>query len=105
MKKNIKICEYEDKYAESLAEMWNKSSENWGGYDHLITTETIIDEHKHIDFINTYLAVDKEKNCVVGYCGFSEYRNDEGALYLPILNVRPDYQGKSIGKALVLKTV
>ncbi|MGM0438800.1 MAG: GNAT family N-acetyltransferase, partial [Bacillota bacterium] len=32
-------------------------------------------------------------------------RNDEGALYLPILNVRPDYQGKSIGKALVLKTV
>ena len=105
MNNNIKIYEYEDKYAESLAEMWNKSSENWGGYDHLITTETIIDEHKSIDFINTYLAVDEEKNCVVGYCGFSEYRNDEGALYLPIINVRPDYQGKKIGKALVLKTV
>jgi len=105
MNKNIIICEYEDKYAESIAEMWNKSSENWGGYDHLITTETIIDEHKNIDFINTYLAVDKEKDSVVGYCGFSEYRNDEGALYLPIINVRPDYQGKKIGKALVLKTV
>ena len=105
MNKNIVICEYEDKYAASIAEMWNKSSENWGGYDHLITTETIIDEHKNIDFINTYLAVDKEKDCVVGYCGFSEYRNDEGALYLPIINVRPDYQGQKIGKALVLKTV
>ena len=102
---SIEICEYEDKYASSLAEMWNKSSENWGGYDHIITTETIIKEHKNSDHINTYLAIDKSNETVVGYCGLSEYKNDEGALYIPLLNVRPDYQGKKIGKQLVLKTV
>lgn len=42
---------------------------------------------------------------VVGYCGLSEYREDEGALYIPLLNVRVDYHGKKIGKLLLLKAI
>ena len=102
---NIEIIKYVPHYAESLAKMWNMSSENWGGYDHLVTAEDVREENKDTDNINIYLAVDRDNEEVVGYCSFSEYENDEGALYIPLLNVRPDYQGKKIGKALVLKTV
>ncbi|MCH1627112.1 GNAT family N-acetyltransferase [Fredinandcohnia sp. SECRCQ15] len=44
-------------------------------------------------------------DAVVGYCGLCEYREDEGALYIPLLNVRTDYHGQKIGKLLVLKAL
>jgi len=97
--KDIKVVEYSEKYASSIADMWNKSSSNWGGSDTFYTGEEIVDEHKNNDHINTYLAIDN--NQVIGYCSFNEYKEDEGALYIPLLNVRPDYHGKKVGKKLV----
>ncbi|MEJ6949930.1 GNAT family N-acetyltransferase [Natronospora cellulosivora (SeqCode)] len=103
MKLDIKIVEYSPEYADSLAEMWNLSNSNWGGGDTVYTEEDIKEEYENSSDINIYLALDDET--VVGFCSFSEYEEDEGALYIPLLNVRPDYHGKKIGKALVLKTV
>lgn len=99
----IKIVEYERAHAKSLADMWNMSADNWGGSDSIYTEESAIEENENTGNINTYVAIDGEK--VVGYCSFSEYRQDDGAMYIPLLNVRPDYHGKKVGKQLVLQTV
>lgn len=101
--KDINIVEYDHKYAEAIAEMWNRSSENWGGYDTKTTARDVIEEHENSINLNIFLALNGEE--VIGYCSFSEYKEDEGALYIPLLNVRPDYHGKKVGKALVLKAV
>lgn len=100
---NIKIVEYDDSYAKSIAHMWTMSVNNWGGASVTQTEQSIIDEHKNSDNINTFLAIDGDE--VVGYCSFGDYKEDEGALYIPLLNARPDYHGKKVGKMLVLRAV
>lgn len=99
----MKIVAYHPKFAASIADMWNKSSPNWGNDDELKTEQEVIDQEKNSGNIKVYLAIDKDE--VVGYCSFSVYRQDEGASYLPLINVRPDYIGKKIGKALILKVL
>ncbi len=100
---NINIIEYSPEWAKSLAKMWNQSADSWGGSGVVHTEESVHDENENSTNKNIYLAiVDQE---VVGYCSFSEYREDEGAMYIPLLNVRPDYHGMKVGKALVLKAV
>jgi len=101
--RDIKIVEYDKKYAKSLADMWNMSADSWGNSGSVYTEESVIEENENTGNLNIYLALDGEE--VVGYCSFSEYREDEGALYIPLLNVRPDYHGKKVGKALVLQAV
>jgi RimJ/RimL family protein N-acetyltransferase len=41
----------------------------------------------------------------IGYCSFDRYTKDEDTAYVHLLNVRPDYHGKKIGKELVLMCV
>jgi ribosomal protein S18 acetylase RimI-like enzyme len=103
MEAAIRIVEYDPKYAESLAEMWNRSGDSWGGNHAIRTADSIIQEHETSGNLHVFLALDGEE--VVGYCSFSHYRNDEGALYVPLLNVRPDYHGRKVGKSLVLTAV
>ncbi len=100
---DIKIVEYDKMYAKSLADMWNMSMDSWGGSDSISTEESVIEENENTGNLNTYIALDGDE--AVGYCSFSEYRQDEGALYIPTLNVRTDYHGKKVGKALVLQAV
>ncbi|WP_033445765.1 GNAT family N-acetyltransferase [Ornithinibacillus scapharcae] len=97
---DIKIVKYDESYASRVADMWNHSRDGWGGANTVDTEESIINRERNSTNIHTYLALEGEK--VVGYCGFSEYRDDEGALYIPLLNVRDDYHGKKIGKKLLL---
>ncbi len=97
----MSIVEYSPKYAASVADMWNKSSSNWGNHDEYNTEQDVLDSEKNSGNIKVFLAVDKGE--VIGYCSLSEYKQDEGAAYLPLINVRPNYQGKKIGKALLLK--
>lgn len=99
----IKIIEYQRKYAAQLAKMWNMSADSWGGFDSLETEESVIQDNEDSENIKAWLALDGEE--VVGYCSFSEYREDKGASYIPLLNVRTDYHGKGVGKFLVLKAV
>lgn len=100
---NIQIVTYEPRFAASIAEMWNASHESWGGDNTVQTEQMILKEHHNHTHIDIFLAVVAEE--VVGYCSFSHYKEDTGALYIPLLNVRPDYHGHKIGKRLVLRAV
>lgn len=96
----IQIVKYDESYAAKVADMWNHSRDGWGGSNAIETEETIRNREANSTNIHTFLALEGE--LVVGYCGFSEYRDDEGALYIPLLNVRDAYHGKKIGKKLLL---
>ena len=99
----MKIVEYNHSYAALVADMWNKSSSSWGNEISNSTAEIVIASETTSGNIKLYLAIDKDE--VVGYCSFSEYQYDEDASYLPLLNVRPDYLGKKVGKTLILKVI
>jgi len=83
--------------------MWAKSGDDWGGDSGIRTPQQIIDEHSGAANFNVYLALDGD--AVVGYCSLSRYFYDANTAYIPLLNVQSDYQGKGIGKALVLQCV
>ncbi|KZE68961.1 hypothetical protein AWM68_01445 [Fictibacillus phosphorivorans] len=99
----ITIVEYDPSYAARVAEMWNKSQDGWGGGNTIMTAEQVLKQEANSANLHLYLALDGEQ--VVGYCSLGEYREDEGALYIPLLNVRGDYHGKKIGKKLVRKAL
>ncbi|MEK4872128.1 MULTISPECIES: GNAT family N-acetyltransferase [unclassified Niallia] len=94
----IKIVSYHDGLARNVADMWMKSKDSWGGTGK--TEEQVRDQQQSSDNLDTFLAVLGEE--VVGYCGLSVYKEDVGALYVPLLNVRPDLHGKKVGKKLLL---
>ena len=100
---DIRVLEYNSSFAKAVADMWNRSSEGWNGSTMNRTEETVLREHENASHLNVFLAVKGEE--VIGYCSFDEYFQDEGALYINTLNVRPDYHGKKVGKLLVLTAV
>lgn len=101
--KKIDIVEYHPGLAAKVADMWNKSYEGWGGERSIYTEERVRVQEENSTNLHLYIAFDGDQ--AVGYCGLSEYRDDHGALYIPLLNVRDDYHGKKVGKALVLKVL
>lgn len=103
IKNDVIVAEYEESLAAKVAEMWNKSRDGWGGDTRVMTPEQVKLKEANAGNIVLYLALDGED--VVGYCSMSQYREDVGALYIPLLNVRPDYHGKKIGKLLMKRAV
>ncbi|WLR43393.1 GNAT family N-acetyltransferase [Bacillus carboniphilus] len=101
--KPIKIVEYSENLADAVADMWNNSNEGWGGSTNQTTAEEVRIAEANSSNLKLFLALEEDK--VVGYCSLSEYREDSGSLYIPLLNVRPDYHGRKIGKMLVLHAV
>lgn len=101
--KGLKIVEYNESYAKSIADMWRRSTEGWNGENGNKTEESIISEHKNSANINTYLAI--LNNEVVGYCSFTKSLEDEDTLHIKLLNARYDCHGMGIGKALVKKAI
>lgn len=99
----IQIVQYNHSYAAAVAHMWNQSNASWGGGTGHRTAEDIIQDMDNSTNLHNFLAVDGDQ--VVGFCSFSHYMMDEGALYVPLLNVRPDYHNKKVGKALILNAV
>ncbi|MCR8847448.1 GNAT family N-acetyltransferase [Rossellomorea sp. SC111] len=99
----VKIVEYHEGLANGIAKMWNESRENWGGDSTVTTEQDVKDKEASSTNLHLFLAMIGDE--VAGYCGLSEYREDEGALYIPLLNVHPKYHGLKIGKQLVLKAV
>ncbi|SDZ59046.1 Ribosomal protein S18 acetylase RimI [Evansella caseinilytica] len=96
----IEVVHYRPKLAKAVADMWNKSRDGWGGHSDIRTEEQVLTQEENSTNIRTFVAMDGEE--AVGYCGLSEYREDEGALYVPLLNVRTDCHGRKIGKKLLL---
>jgi ribosomal protein S18 acetylase RimI-like enzyme len=99
----VKIVEYREDLAKGIAKMWNESRENWGGDSTVTTEQDVKDKEANSTNLHLFLAMIGEE--VAGYCGLSEYREDEGALYIPLLNVHPKFQGLKIGKKLVRKAI
>ena len=99
----ITIVEYNDNLAPALAEFWNESNESWGDSGSVTTAAQVISKHASSSDLNSYVAMDKDR--AVGYCSLGHYWADADALYIPLLNVSPAYQGNKIGKALVLTVV
>lgn len=100
---SIRIVEFKPEHAASLAEMWNLSGESWGGDAYVHTEEEMLAKRSRSSDLQTFLALDGDT--VVGFCSFSYYQEDEGAMYIPLLNVRPDYHGRKVGKMLILNAV
>ena len=100
LENNIKIVEYNDTLAPTIAEMWNKSQQSWGGGSGIRTAEQIIKDHSSMAYYNVYIALHHEE--AVGYCSLLRSYYDENTLYIALLGVRPDYHGAKIGKALTL---
>jgi ribosomal protein S18 acetylase RimI-like enzyme len=103
VKNAIEIVQYHEGWAKEVAKMWNLSRDGWGGDTRVMTEDQVKKKEANSDNIELYLAVDG--NEVVGYCSLSEYKEDTGSLYIPLLNVRSDYHGKKIGKMLVLRAL
>ncbi|MEW8971338.1 MAG: GNAT family N-acetyltransferase [Mesobacillus sp.] len=103
LNKVIQIEKYHEGLAAGVAKMWNLSRDGWGGDTRVMTEEQVKKKEANSDNIELYLALDGEE--VAGYCGLSEYKEDTGSLYIPLLNVRPDYQGHKIGKKLLLQAL
>ncbi|WP_199624379.1 GNAT family N-acetyltransferase [Paenibacillus alkalitolerans] len=99
----VQIVEYEPKYAQAVADMWNASWESWGGGNRIRSAESVAREMENAGNLKVFLAVHGDE--VVGFCSFSHYKQDEGALYVPLLNVRPDYHGRKVGKSLIIRAV
>jgi GNAT superfamily N-acetyltransferase len=92
--------------AELLAAMMNASDAGWpGGLTGGIpeTAERIMERTQRSDRIAIFVVeVDGE---IVGYGDLSPTRGRDDSAYLDFLNVCPDFHGKGLGKALVLKIV
>ena len=99
----IQIVEYDPSYAQAIADMWNCSQESWGGGNRVRSAENVAQDMENAGNLRVFLAI--QGNEVIGFCSFSHYKMDEGALYVPLLNVRPDYHGRKVGKLLILKAV
>lgn len=98
-----RILEYIDSDAQALAIMWRKSSEGWNGEFADETEESTRMREEGNHNLHTFIAkVDDE---IVGYCGLGIYQNNAKKMYIPLLNVRYDYHGNGIGKALLLKAI
>jgi hypothetical protein len=76
---NLNLVEYKPSYAKGVAEMWGKSSEGWNGGTFTSTEEGVLKELEGSTSLNTYLA--ESQGEILGYCDFSQYLEDEGALY------------------------
>ncbi|WDF02688.1 GNAT family N-acetyltransferase [Shouchella hunanensis] len=99
----MKIVDYEKKFAEATAIMWNESRENFGGGDKVESAEDRDKDERNSGNLSTMLAL--QENKVVGYCGLAEFKTDKDALYIPLLNAHPQHIGKGIGKQLVLEAI
>ncbi|MDE5414791.1 GNAT family N-acetyltransferase [Alkalihalobacterium chitinilyticum] len=99
----VKIVEYHESLAKGVAKMWNESRDDWGGDSTVMSEQDVIEKEANSANLHLFLAMVEDE--VVGYCGLSEYKEDEGSLYIPLLNVHPAYQGLKIGKQLVLRAI
>ena len=99
----MEIIEYDDKYAQSIADLWNRSSTGWSGREFHKKAHEIIAELKRSPALHYYLAIENE--IVVGLCSLEDYSSDKNGLLIGILSVDPALHGKKIGKALVKQCV
>ncbi len=92
--------------AAALAEMWNESDLEWPGTWNAgvpTTARDIRDWHEREEYIAVFVWAEGEK--IGGYCSLVYDKDDDEALYLALLNVSPRFQGRSIGRRMLVRSV
>jgi len=90
------------KDAEKLVEMWKASDNQWpgtwsGGTE--ITPQMVTEWHQRQKMIDTYVFEIGDK--IAAYCSFNERPEEKNVGYVALLNVAPEYQGRSLGRKLL----
>ncbi|MCL2708845.1 MAG: GNAT family N-acetyltransferase, partial [Defluviitaleaceae bacterium] len=103
LENGVNIVEFEPGMAQAVADMWNQSWESWGGESAIQTAANVLSDVCGGAYKNVFVA--EKDGEALGFASLSVYYADSDALYLHVLNVRPDWHGAKLGKALVLKCV
>jgi len=99
----MRIIEWRPRHAKLLAALWNASDAGWpGGLVHLRpkTAAEALDWERRTDSLGRFLAMEGRRP--VGYARLFEWWGSPDATYVQWLNVDPRYQGRGVGKALLL---
>ena len=96
----FEIIEYNDDFAASTAYMWNESKEAWGGSLSTYTEEAVKNEIESFSATNVYLVVKNKE--VLALAVLKPSVDNPETMYINLLNVRSDYHGFGLGKALIL---
>ena len=104
----FKIETYSDEVAPALAKMWNESDDQWPGTFTRgvpMTAERIEKWMGEADYMLN-LVITNGNGKVVGYGNLRDTPNQPGvSCYVPLLNVHPDYQGKSLCRRMLNQMV
>jgi ribosomal protein S18 acetylase RimI-like enzyme len=105
---DIVIREYKRKDAGDLLRMWKEGQSHWPGGISVGTTETPDEFHRGIiegRELAHFVAEDGSAGRVIGYVSFAEDPVRYKISYLPLLNVHPEWHGRGVGKALILRVI
>ena len=97
-----------DRDADRIADMWNASNSQWPATwtrGAIYTGEIIREQHQENRYAAVFVA--EIDGLIAGYCSFMDggHTPYTGEGYLAVLNVRPEYQGLSIGRRLIQATI
>ncbi|NHJ84060.1 MAG: GNAT family N-acetyltransferase [Asgard group archaeon] len=92
--------------AQMLADSFNTwdDPDSWpGGFGHgdVFTAERILEELQKSDYKSKMVAIADGK--IVGHCDVLDHFTEKDTCYVGLLGVNPSYQGKKIGKNLLLR--
>ncbi|MGD1992149.1 MAG: GNAT family N-acetyltransferase [Anaerolineae bacterium] len=88
--------------AEKLVEMWRASDDQWPGTftrGISLSADWVQEWHRREEMLEVRVA--EVDGRIVGYASLNPVRREEGVAYVHVINVRPDYQGRSIGRRLL----
>lgn len=92
--------------AEKLAAMWNDSDAEWpgtwtGGVP--TTAQYIRDWHEQLEYLAVHVWDAGDR--IAGYCSLIHGEDEDDLIYLPLLNVSPHFQGKSLGRKVLVNAI
>lgn len=102
------IIPYDHDHAAALAVMWNESDDQWPG---TFTNGVPFDEKRIREWMDGFdplqnLIVVQEDGAVVGYGSLQDTAEQSGvSCYVPLLNVHPDHQGRSLCRRMLQQMV
>jgi len=108
IKGEIMIRDYRDEDAESLMLMWRETAQLWPmGSPHPteLSEQEFNQRMKETGTFKDWIAWDSSLNRVVGFCAFSRDTVIPEHMEVSLVNMHPDWQGRGIGKALLIKCI